>query len=154
MALSISLLLLVGLLLIFIIGALVAMFLLNRRGDMPTRIDGTQQPASGRAAFVNIADDPEVHRLLAEGNKIAAIKHVREQTSLGLKEAKDYVDGLASRDGAARPATAGPLGHATPEVEQMARSLLTEGKKIQAVKYVREQTGWGLKEAKEFVDTL
>lgn len=35
-----------------------------------------------------------------------------------------------------------------------ARELLARGKKIQAVKLVREQTGWGLKQAKDFVDSL
>ena len=35
-----------------------------------------------------------------------------------------------------------------------ARELLAQGRKIQAVKLVREQTGWGLKQAKDFVDSL
>lgn len=36
-------------------------------------------------------DDTE-RRLVAEGKKIAAIKHYRERTGAGLKEAKDAVD--------------------------------------------------------------
>ena len=32
--------------------------------------------------------------LLAQGKKIDAIKRTREATGLGLKEAKDYVEGL------------------------------------------------------------
>ena len=36
--------------------------------------------------------DPEVRAALVQGNKIAAIKLVRERTGLGLKEAKDLVE--------------------------------------------------------------
>lgn len=34
----------------------------------------------------------EVMRLIGAGQKIAAIKQVRQETGLGLKEAKDYVE--------------------------------------------------------------
>jgi ribosomal protein L7/L12 len=37
----------------------------------------------------------EVRQLAVEGKKIQAIKVLREQTGLGLKEAKDIVEGLA-----------------------------------------------------------
>ena len=40
--------------------------------------------------------DDEVLRLLRSGSKIAAIKAYREQTGLGLKEAKDAVEALAA----------------------------------------------------------
>lgn len=36
----------------------------------------------------------EVQRLKREGKEIQAIKYVRQQTGLGLVEAKDLVDGL------------------------------------------------------------
>jgi len=43
--------------------------------------------------------DAEVMRLLADRQKIAAIKFVRQQTGIGLTEAKAYVDALeAGRD--------------------------------------------------------
>ena len=32
--------------------------------------------------------------------------------------------------------------------------LVAQGKKIQAIELVREQTGWGLKQAKDYVDAL
>ncbi|OAN32610.1 ribosomal protein L7/L12 [Mycolicibacterium iranicum] len=38
---------------------------------------------------------PEVVQLALAGKKIEAIKVLREQTGLGLKESKDIVDGLA-----------------------------------------------------------
>jgi ribosomal protein L7/L12 len=34
------------------------------------------------------------------------------------------------------------------------QALLTQGKKIEAIKRVRELTGWGLKEAKDYVEQL
>ena len=50
-------------------------------------------PSSG-----NLAEQPdwlfEVRSLLAQGKKIDAIKRAREAAGLGLKEAKDYVEGL------------------------------------------------------------
>jgi len=47
------------------------------------------------------AVDPEVAQLLQAGNKIGAIKIVREKTGMGLKEAKDHVESL-QRTGAVR----------------------------------------------------
>ena len=37
---------------------------------------------------------PEVFRLLASGRKIEAIKLIREETGLGLREAKDLADAI------------------------------------------------------------
>ncbi len=37
---------------------------------------------------------PEVFQLLADGRKIEAIKLIREETGLGLKEAKDLAEAL------------------------------------------------------------
>lgn len=37
---------------------------------------------------------PEVFAAVQKGNKIEAIKIYREQTGLGLKEAKDFIDSL------------------------------------------------------------
>jgi len=48
----------------------------------------------------------EVRELLASGNKIGAIKRLREQTSWGLADAKRYVDALAA--GLPPPATPPP----------------------------------------------
>jgi len=110
----------------------------------------------------------EVARELAAGNKIMAIKIVREVTGLGLKEAKDYVE-CGHNAGAASappppttaPSTLGacpscgkPLvvpGADGPRAAAIAAAL-QRGAKIDAIKTVREVTGWGLKEAKDFVE--
>ena len=34
------------------------------------------------------------------------------------------------------------------------KALVAQGQKIQAIEMVREQTGWGLKQAKDYVDAL
>jgi len=99
----------------------------------------------------------QVRQLLAGGNKIAAVKLVREYTQWGLKEAKDYVDAIEL---GAQPATPPPQTGASTfrldekDLERQARQLVAAGKKIEAVKLVREHTGWGLKESKDFVDRL
>lgn len=52
-------------------------------------------PAGGGEAAAAAAEQTEFSVILSEvgGNKIGVIKAVREVTSLGLKEAKDLVDG-------------------------------------------------------------
>ncbi len=41
-----------------------------------------------------------------------------------------------------------------PDVAQQVQSLMAANRKIDAIKLVRESTGLGLKEAKDFVETL
>jgi len=99
----------------------------------------------------------EITALLARGNKIAAIKRVRELTGLGLKEAKHYVEQLpfaALRD---LPAPVAQQ-HSSADVPEYAlaevSALLAQGDKIEAIKRVRELTGLGLKEAKDYVEAM
>jgi ribosomal protein L7/L12 len=44
---------------------------------------------------------PEIYQLLAAGRKIAAIKLIREETGMGLAEAKKLADALSGHDSAA-----------------------------------------------------
>lgn len=98
----------------------------------------------------------EVRELLASGNKIEAIKRVRELSGLGLKEAKDFVESLPA-GGAALPtrpaAPPAPRSIGEPELAEI-RALAEQGNKIGAVKRARELTGLGLKEALDFVEDL
>ena len=50
----------------------------------------TQVPVS--SDLLALLADPEIRAALEAGNKIEAIKRVRERTGLGLKEAKDLVE--------------------------------------------------------------
>jgi ribosomal protein L7/L12 len=57
------------------------------------------QPTSGTPpSFVAGDLDDELRALVARGQTIEAIRRVRDTTGMGLKDAKDYVDQLRSRD--------------------------------------------------------
>ncbi len=101
--------------------------------------------------------DHHVRKLAAQGDKIEAIKAVRDHTGLGLKEAKDYVEAIPNVVPLAN------FGHATPAdqglkdeamVRQAAWQLVAKGQKIEAIKLIRENTGWDLKRSKEYADAL
>ena len=94
--------------------------------------------------------EAELRALLAAGRKIDAIKRAREATGLGLKEAKDLVEGVDA--GGALPAPRPAPGDAG--LEAALRALLAGGRKIEAIKRAREATGLGLKEAKDLVEQL
>jgi ribosomal protein L7/L12 len=115
-----------------------------------------------------------IRLLVANGQKIQAIKLFRENTGAGLKEAKDVIDSLGSASTAtAEPTTqtsgagvvkepqTGNLDSTTiPGFTLEARtvdlilSLLANKQKIAAIKVLREATGVGLKEAKDAIDAL
>lgn len=95
------------------------------------------------------AFEDEIRELLASGNKIAAIKRYREETGVGLAEAKAAVESLEAG------------GSSTERVQpddsdltQQIVTLLGRGEKIEAVKLYRDKFRVGLKEAKEAVEQI
>jgi ribosomal protein L7/L12 len=88
---------------------------------------------------------------LARGQTIEAIKLVREATGLGLKEAKALVDAHLA---GAPSSLASSFEKALPAggLTSTAIEALQRGSKIDAIRLVREQTGLGLKEAKDAVE--
>jgi ribosomal protein L7/L12 len=117
------------------------------------------------ASMTMAAADSIVRAMAARGEIVQAIKMVREMTGLGLKEAKDYVDALpnvppitevARRMALAASGGAGVSGAAGSgaSVRTDALALLARGDKLEAIKLVRERTGMGLKEAKDYVEDL
>jgi len=52
------------------------------------------------------------------------------------------------------PESAAAAAVLPPEVEEIVRALLTDGRKIEAIKLVREATHIGLKEAKDLVESM
>ena len=89
----------------------------------------------------------EVQAALERGDALEAIKLLRAATGIGLKEAKDIIDGHSH--GVKRQ-----TGPATPSaLPAGVVSALQRGAKIEAIKLLREATGLGLKEAKDIVDS-
>ena len=122
------------------------------------------------------SDAPEDKIVVIEsfgGNKIAVIKVVRELTGMGLKEAKEFVESLPhelvfptlskARRACSKLVSAGATAHVVgseepiESFEQPVHRVVIESlgrNKIAVIKVVRGLTGMGLKEAKEFVETL
>lgn len=84
---------------------------------------------------------------LGAGQKIEAIKRYRELTGVGLKEAKDAVEALERGE-------AVPVTQTSAAPNASVQDLLREGKKLEAIKLYREQSGLGLKEAKDAVEAM
>lgn len=74
-------------------------FVLGRsgRGQRDLLRPPPAMPVPPRAAAAPAGVEVEVRAFLAQGNKIMAIKHVREVTGMGLKEAKDFVEEIEGR---------------------------------------------------------
>ena len=81
-------------------------------------------PAAGDAAPAEEKSEFDIVLAEAGSNKIAVIKEVRTITGLGLKEAKDLVEGAPK-----------PLkqGVAKAEAEEMKKSLETAGAKVELI---------------------
>jgi ribosomal protein L7/L12 len=117
------------------------------------------KPASApRRAATPTAGDAvrqEVSDLLAQGRKIEAIKVMRDKSGLTLAAAKDAVEVVEKSPGSV-PTPAGlvaTIRHAQETSEEV-QKLVKKGQKIEAIKLIREQTGMGLREAKDLVDRL
>lgn len=93
----------------------------------------------------------EVRTLAASGQTIAAIKRYRDLTGTGLAEAKRHVEALRRDEPLEQEAQGLPLSEA---LDEDIRTIATFGSKIEAIKRVRELSGVGLKEAKEYVESL
>jgi ribosomal protein L7/L12 len=96
--------------------------------------------------------NPQVIEFMKAGQKIQAIKLYREQRGVGLKEAKDYVESLLERkvDLILKHLGIDP----NQGVDEKIMELMRAGQKIEAIKLYRKQTGVGLKEAKDYVESL
>lgn len=88
-----------------------------------------------------------VRALMSQGQKIQAIKLVREETRMGLKDAKDYVEAMAAGRIAPGLPGGGPLS-------ERVRSFKAAGDPASAVALVRAETGMTQSEAERFVDAL
>jgi ribosomal protein L7/L12 len=115
--------------------------------------------------------------LLGQGEKVRAVKLLRDHSGWGLARCKEAVDALQAGNPAlvlaleaqgrvspavsassaatatSLPAAPGASGIDEPLLGQL-RQLLAARRKIDAIKLLRERTGWGLKQSKEYVDSM
>ncbi|MBE9066683.1 ribosomal protein L7/L12 [Leptolyngbya cf. ectocarpi LEGE 11479] len=100
----------------------------------------------------NIQD--QVRSLMQSNQNIAALKLVRSATGWGLKAAKDYVETYPDL-APLTPQANSPEVEDSPEeknLDDQIRDLLKKHQKVSAIKLVRETKGWGLKQAKDYVE--
>ena len=82
----------------------------------------------------------------------ASVRRARDPAEGRLPQVRGRLLWLLVQRGSQPPA--GGSIRLAPEVVEQAKALLAERHKIEAIKLVRERTGWGLKESKDFVDGL
>ena len=86
---------------------------------------------------------------LQQGQTLEAIKLLRTATGLGLKEAKDAIEAYQK----GHPLTV-PIASSIDQLPASVLQAIQSGNKIEAIKLLREQTGLGLKEAKDAVEAM
>ncbi len=121
---------------------------------------GKSEPPPAPPPGINLEGDMVLRQFISQKQRLDAVKHVREMTGAGLKEAKAYVDWLSyqMQGGGRQP---GSVETPRPMMSLDAAAhdfqvldFLTQGQKIMAIKRVRELTGIGLKEAKDLVEAI
>jgi large subunit ribosomal protein L7/L12 len=96
-----------------------------------------------------------IRSLLSQGQIIPAIKLYREQTGVGLAEAKAAVEQIGRGESFSDQEAVGADNQGfAADLEKPILELLVVGKKIAAIKLYRERTGLGLKDAKDAVEAL
>ena len=137
---------------------------------VPVMRSSTASPTTATPAGISPEVIAQIDRLMAAGQKIQAIKVLRDHAKLGLKEAKDRIDHWSISTTAAHIAavsntsptrssipSAHPSGPARSTVPAAVAAevdrLIAGNQKINAIKLVRQHTGLGLKEAKDIVDS-
>jgi ribosomal protein L7/L12 len=130
------------------------------------KVEGTattsEQPTSIASALPSI--DPQqvekdIRELLAERQKIMAIKIYRQVTGAGLKQAKDAVEAIEA-GGTLDASQLGPLANLVPtpvddaSAFSQATQLLKKGDKITAIRLLRNHFDVSLMVAKDAADRL
>jgi len=97
---------------------------------------------------MNVSPDIQQQALLliANNQKIAAVKLIMDHTHCGLKDAKDFADGLQA--GAQKPITE------PANLDEQLLAILSQGNKLNAIKCYKDATGAGLAESKDYVEKL
>lgn len=113
------------------------------------------------------SDREEVRKMKLDQTLVIAVKYVRDHANCSLKSAKDYVDQfeekketviLTEKEDLHTPSYYEQglenLQYFTAEDLKQMVLLKNKGKIVNAIQIVRDKSGWGLREAKEFIDHL
>jgi hypothetical protein len=96
-----------------------------------------------------------VQDLTAQGRAIEAIKLIRDQTGLGLADAKRYADDVAAGRAPLRPGGMQEIPRrGGADLADRVRELKTAGRAEQALFLVRGETGMAEADARRFVDAI
>lgn len=93
-----------------------------------------------------------IRNLVTDDQKIEAIRILRAATAVDLAEAKRLVENEAALVARLRQSSATATTESSGDQEIL--DLLQSGQKIEAIKRHRERTGSGLKESKDYVESL
>lgn len=94
----------------------------------------------------------KIHKLLHDKQLIQAVYVYHEATGVGLAEAREAVEEMARNEYSKPPS--GVRNYDDPVLEGKIRSLLSKGKKVEAVKIYRAEYGVSLNEAKDAVERI
>jgi len=93
----------------------------------------------------NVYPSEIVYNHIKEGRKIEAIKILREETGMSLRDAKEFIEKFELRNFSKQSSI---------EASESVLNHLRKGSKIGAIKKYREETGMGLKDSKEAVEKM
>ncbi len=113
----------------------------------------SQSPPAAAAGTLPPEVLREVEELIAGGSKLKAVRRVRQATGWAMRQAKAYVATLDETGSPPPPPSDTPAAIPDNLAAEVAASL-RNNQKILAVKQVRQATGWGLKESKDYVDAI
>lgn len=155
----------------FVVAIIIAI-IVGRRFANPT-IDATEKIPHSPAMFsqsspefgntiqqthYNLSPDQlsQITQLSAQGQKIAAIKHVREWTGLGLAEAKNLVDRLDTSAVMVSTSENNPSvqGGLSQDQIQHIRDLAMQGNPIEMLKHIRDLNKLGFQEIQNTAATM
>lgn len=118
-----------------------------------SHIEGMIPPQSATFDDIEPEDtDALIVSLVEKGKKIDAIKLYRLEAGVGLIDAKDYVESLV--EGVNTDQSELHDDDEPEDTDAVIISLVEKGKKIEAIKLYRREAGVGLKEAKDYVESL
>ncbi len=96
--------------------------------------------------------DAELAELLVRGDKVAAIKLLRERAGMGLAAAKSAVEAALAGAAVAAADRDGTAASAVAELPAEVLALATTGRRVEAIRLLRERSGCDLKSAKDQID--